>query len=201
MKLFFIGLLVSILTACGGGTPEPVVTKRAIHVVLLGDSVTRQSGDTLLKHLPPGSSLDNRGLDGARASDFLTGRYGNLPLPWNPEFVYVVSFGANECLGGQPVSDLVDATKAIVEHGRAAGAKNFVIEAPWRVLHGINQCNVRIAQFREEVIKMAAAIGVPFALEFDTESIGDAVHITQRHNEIRAAELSRAIFTLPTFLK
>ncbi len=189
-------LVVLFLSACGSEAETPS-TPVAVRVELLGDSVTRQSGDTLVRHLPTGSSVVNHGLDGARASDFLTGRYGNLPLPWRKDTVYVVSFGANECLGGQDVADLVDATRGIIEHGRAAGlANNFVIEAPWRVLHGINRCDLRIHDFRAAMVKLGVDMGVPTAIEDDTESIGDAVHITQRHNEIRAAVLAASILKI-----
>lgn len=202
MKTVLATLLTLALTACGGSDNTALeAPKTAVRVEMRGDSITRQTYQYLEQDLAPGSTVANLGLDGARAYDVLTGRYGSMPGNADKDTVYSFSFGANECLGGDGPAFLAENLEKIVVQMK--GYKT-VIEAPWHLLYGGPQnCTLHIDNYRLEVEniykKYRAAVGYRVSMpviDMHTDTIGDGIHLGEEHSRYRTKLLAEAIYKL-----
>ena len=98
-KLLIVVSLILIIFGCNEGSTNNEIVQTPLVVYQLGDSITRQSNQTLLEYLPQGSIVYNLGLDGQKASDATNNRYGSLPV-FEQGKVYTFSWGVNEALNG-----------------------------------------------------------------------------------------------------
>jgi hypothetical protein len=204
MKHFSIilSLALSLLTACGGDTPpEPPKIRTAIVVEMRGDSITRQTHQYLEQDLAVGSTVINMGLDGARAYDVWSGRYGSMPSSPSHDVTYTFSFGANECLGGYGPAFLEENMERIILQMK--GYKT-VIEAPWYLLYGgAHNCTLNIDNYRLAVEGLYKKYGgqagfkvsMP-VIDMRTDNIGEGIHLGEEHSRYRTSLLADAIYKL-----
>lgn len=197
-----LSLALSLLTACGGSDapPEPA-PRKAVIVEMRGDSITRQTYQYLERDLVPGSTVINMGLDGARAYDVWSGRYGSMPSSPSPDVTYTFSFGANECLGGDGPAFLEENMERIILQMK--GYKT-VIEAPWHLLYGgAHNCTLNIDNYRLAIEglykKYKGASGFKVAMpviDMRTDNIGEGIHMGEEHSRYRTKLLADAIYQL-----
>jgi hypothetical protein len=204
-KLIAAAALAATLAACGGDdkaadsaphvcysnvhTMKPCETDKPRDVVKFGDSITADEGQGLVKYLPQGSVVDNRGVYGATALHMLL---NDMPA-WTPTKVYVVSYGANECLHGFETSLFIGHMKSIIGSAKAAGVLP-IVEAPWRM----TSCLERIDGYRAALKVLSAEMGVPLVDgDLRQDSSGDGIHLNPEHSEARMALVAQAVKSSP----
>ncbi len=194
-KLLAIILITLSLIACGGGGSDSeesvkVVSNTPVHVIVMGDSITAQSGMRVRDHLQkakPGSTMENLGYNARRAKEMLEGTYGSLPV-LNKNFFYVVSFGTNEYLQGRSVEEYIKSIEDILIYFKGY---NVILEAPWLVVNKGCSCN-NINDFRDQLKILGAKYNVPVLLENSLENT-DTIHLTGPHMDERAALVAKTI--------
>lgn len=169
------------LLGCGDGAVVAFDVATRCHVVMQGDSITHQAGQTIAQFLP-GCSIDNKGVDASILADVV-----QPVMVFDQGTVYTYSYGANECLG-QRVS--VADYKATLNHV-ATQAKGYklIFEAPWNLTNPA--CYA--APYRQAVYDVGLAHGVPVVIENGRDHIGDGIHLTAAHTVERARLLAAAV--------
>lgn len=199
-KIIAAAALAASLIACGGGdatqstgpvcysnvgTMKLCANEKPRDVVKFGDSITADEGQGLVKYLPQGSTVENRGVYGATALHMLL---NDMPA-WSPTKVYVVSYGANECLHGFETSLFIDHMRAVVGSAKAAGVLP-IIEAPWRMV----SCLERIDSYRAALKALSVEMGVTLVdQDLRQDHSGDGTHLNPAHSEARMSLLAQAI--------
>lgn len=201
MKLYSV-LLAIVLSACGSGEQEaPSAVKGPVTVELRGDSITRQSYQYLESYVAPGSTVINLGLDGARASDVESGRYGSMPPSPNPNTYYSFSFGTNECLNGFSAEVYQSGLERIIVHMKGY---RTIIESPWLIQYGgPTTCFAHIDSYRRATqdlyIKYKSTPGYNLIMpevDMRTDGIGDGIHLDESHSRHRMQLLATALYKL-----
>ena len=171
------------LTGCADGVPVAASSDTATrcHVVMRGDSITNQAGQTIAEFLP-NCTVDNLGVDASILADVV-----QPVMSFDKNTIYTYSYGANECLGERvSVADY----RATLNHVAAQGKDyRLVFEAPWRLTH--SAC--RIDAYRQAVVDIGGRYGIPVVIENDQSHSGDNIHLTQAHMRERARLLAVAI--------
>lgn len=180
-KCLVLVVAVWALLGCGDGAVVASDTATRCHVVMQGDSITHQAGQTIAQFLP-GCSIDNKGVDASILADVV-----QPVMVFEPGTIYTYSYGANECMGQR----VAVADYAATLHHVATQAKGYklIFEAPWDLTHP--SCNA--APYRQAVIDVGAAHGVPVVIENGRDHIGDGIHLTATHTVERARMLAVAI--------
>jgi hypothetical protein len=191
-KYLIIVSLALIVFGCGSGSPTPPVVQPSLIVYQYGDSITRQAGTILLDYLPAGSTANNMGLDGQKASDATNGRYGSMPVLEQGK-VYTFSWGVNEALNG-----FTDSEYELPMNHVFNACKGFkcVIEAPWLMVNPQNNAPEAVVRYRAILKRLGVQYNIPVIFEDSQEHIGDGIHPNEAHARIRAKLLADAILKL-----
>ncbi len=211
-----LALLASILllaAGCGGGpegpaepaaapetppreAPAPEDTRGPL-VMFLGDSLTaglglseEQAFPALLESRLRAEGIPVRVVNAGVSGDTTTGGLSRLPwlLQQNPD-VLVVGLGANDALRGQSLDVIEENLRAIVERGRAAGARVLLLGMRVPTNYGPDYAE-GFAALYERLAKDLGVERVPFLLD----GVGghpdlnqeDGIHPTARGHEILA---------------
>lgn len=181
-------LLALALAGCGDGSPTVTSSDSATrcHVVMRGDSITHQAGQTIEQFLP-GCEVVNLGVDASILADVV-----QPVMTFDKNTIYTYSYGVNECLGERvSVADY----KATLSHVALQGrGYKLIFEAPWRVAHAA--CSPMMYAYRQAVVDVGRLHGVPVVIENGQAHSGDEVHLTFEHMSERARLLAAAILKL-----
>jgi hypothetical protein len=178
------------VTACGDAVPAAPVTAADTatvpHLIMRGDSITHQTGQTIAKFLP-GWVVDNLGVDASILADVV-----QPVMTFDKDKVYSYSYGPNECMG-QRVS-VADFT-ATLNHVAAQGVGyKLIFEAPWRLTH--SACSPYIDDYRQAVVDIGRLYGIPVVIESDQSDSPDQIHLTGKHQRDRVRLLAAEVLKL-----